>query len=458
MSDAIEQLEARFGVETKRMKQDFESYLTNERISLTFENYALYLADRAQVPERELKNVLEVLEQIASEPELTGRPDFPFLVDLVARTAIKHGYSDVLNILENRLQNVLASSPRTMPRLARYYGESIVGDHFISEHKLETALEKFRRYLDLSVNAADYQRLLPLQLLVEAMFDDEGARERIGAIKLYVFDLAPAQQASFIAEAVRYSNPAYRDVPSTARNKRIAIAAGILVVNEAQFYVDMLKDNAVQAALTQVANYEANLENTGIATALTAFRRVVLSGISAGEDTQLQKSTRLLVSGEINLWLENPVIIEALRSQNRTTGGYADQQINALESKWQDEFASGQYDLIADVLDRPVSRYLKRVKRNGLGAYHEILLMDGVGLLAGASDVNDDYWQGEESKWLETYRGDKGALHISDLNFDESTLAWEIEVSLPVLDPETLKPLGAITIGLDPSALVETSF
>ena len=84
--------------------------------------------------------------------------------------------------------------------------------------------------------------------------------------------------------------------------------------------------------------------------------------------------------------------------------------------------------------------------------------MDGVGLLAGASDVNDDYWQGEESKWLETYRADKDALHISDLNFDESTLAWEIEVSLPVLDPETLKPLGAITIGLDPSALVETSF
>ena len=154
----------------------------------------------------------------------------------------------------------------------------------------------------------------------------------------------------------------------------------------------------------------------------------------------------------------NPVIIEALRSQNRTTGGYTEQQIKALESKWQDELVSGQYDLIADVLDRPVSRYLKRVKRNGLGAYHEILLMDGVGLLAGVSDANDDYWQGEESKWLETYRGDKGALHIGDLNFDESTLAWEIEVSLPVLDPETLKPLGAITIGLDPSALVETSF
>ena len=123
-------------------------------------------------------------------------------------------------------------------------------------------------------------------MLVEKKLDDERARERVEAIQLYVLDLAPAQQASFIAETVRYSNPDYRDVPATARNKRIAIAAGTMVVNEAQFYADMLKDNAVQAALTQLASYEANLEKTGIATALTAFRRVVLSGISSGEDTQ----------------------------------------------------------------------------------------------------------------------------------------------------------------------------
>jgi prepilin-type N-terminal cleavage/methylation domain-containing protein len=205
-------------------------------------------------------------------------------------------------------------------------------------------------------------------------------------------------------------------------------------------------------------NYDdPNLANMGIATALTAFRRVVLSSISSGEDPKLQKSVRQLVSSEINLWLTNPVIIEALRSKNRTTGRYTEQQIKALESKWQDEFVSGQYDLIAEVLDRPVSRYLKRVKLNGLGMYHEILLMDGVGLLAGVSETNDDYWQGDESKWLETYRGDKGTLHVGELNFDESTMEWEIEVSLPVFDPEKQKPLGAITIGLDPSALVEIS-
>jgi hypothetical protein len=166
---------------------------------------------------------------------------------------------------------------------------------------------------------------------------------------------------------------------------------------------------------------------------------------------------RQLINGEVNPWLTNPIIVETLRAQNRTTGGYSEKEIMVLESIWQDEFASDQYDLIAEVLDRPVSRYLKRVKLNGLGTYHEIHLMDGVGLLTGASDANEDYWQGDEPKWLETYRIGKDALHIGKLKYDSSALAWEIQVSLPIVDPETQEPLGAITIGLDPSALVESS-
>ena len=223
-NDATKQLEVRFGDETKRLEQEFESFLADERTYLTFANYALYLADRAQVPERELKNVLAVLEQIATKPDLISRPDFPFLVDLVVRTAIKHGYADTLQILEDRLQDVLVSSPRTMPRLARHYGESIVGDYFISEQGQKTAVEKFRRYLDLSVNAPEHGRLLPLQLMVENRLGDERARERIKAIQLYVLDLEPTEQASFIAETVRYSNPDFRDVPATGRNRRITSA------------------------------------------------------------------------------------------------------------------------------------------------------------------------------------------------------------------------------------------
>jgi hypothetical protein len=456
-SEAIEQLDTRFADQTARLEQNFESFLDDERTYLTFANYALYLADRSQVPERELTNTLAVLDQIAGKPPLTSRPDFPFLVDLVVRTAIRHGYRDTLTALEDRLQTVLAASPRTMPRLARFYAESVVGDRFTSERKLQIARDKFQNYLDLSHSAPDFVNLLPLQLMVEKTLHDEGAAERIEAIQLYVLDLTPAQKASFIAETVRYSNPDFRDVPATARYRRIGAAAGRLVVNQAKFYADMLRDNAVQAAITQLANHEANMENTGIATALTAFRRVFAKGLASGENPKLRDAVRKLVSSEINTWLKGPVIAEAIRAQNLRTSAYSQEHIDDLESQWKDEFVSDQYDLIAKVLDRPVSRYLRRVKLNALGTYHEILLMDGVGLLAGASDANDDYWQGDEPKWVETYGVGKDALHISNLKFDESALAWEIQISLPIIDPDTDAPIGAVTIGLDPSALVDTS-
>lgn len=456
-SVAVEQLEVRFTDQSKQLQLQFESFLDKERSYLTFANYALYLSGRFHVPEKELETVLELLGDIVKYPSLTSRPDFPFLVDLLVHTAVKHGYAGTLNRLEDSLPQILAASSRTMPRLVRYYGESIVGDRFTSERKLQTAVEKFQRYLDLSQSGPDFEQLLPLQFMVERKLSGKGSAERLEAIQLYVLDLTPAQQAAFIAETVRYSNPDFRDVPTTARNRRIATAAGVMVVDESQFYATMLKDDAVQAALTQVVHQEANIENMEVATALTAFRRVFVREISSGEDPKLQRVVRKLVTTEINPWLDNPLIIEALRIQNRKTQAYSPEQIRELERRWQDEFVSNQYKLIAELMDQPGSRYLRRVKLNGLGMYHEIQLMDAVGLLAGASDPNNDYWQGEEPKWLETFRVGKDAMHIGKLKFDESALAWEIQISLPVVDPDTGTPIGAVTIGLDPSALVDTA-
>jgi len=456
-SVAVEQLEVRFTDQSKQLQLQFESFLDKERSYLTFANYALYLSGRFHVPEKELETVLELLGDIVKYPSLTSRPDFPFLVDLLVHTAVKHGYAGTLNRLEDSLPQILAASSRTMPRLVRYYGESIVGDRFTSERKLQTAVEKFQRYLDLSQSGPDFEQLLPLQFMVERKLSGKGSAERLEAIQLYVLDLTPAQQAAFIAETVRYSNPDFRDVPTTARNRRIAAAAGVMVVDESQFYATVLKDDAVQAALTQVVHQEANIENMEVATALTAFRRVFVRGISSGEDPKLQRVVRKLVTTEINPWLDNQLIIEALRIQNRKTQAYSPEQIRELERRWQDEFVSNQYKLIAELMDQPCSRYLRRVKLNGLGMYHEIQLMDAVGLLAGASDPNNDYWQGEEPKWLETYRVGKDAMHIGKLKFDESALAWEIQISLPVVDPDTGTPIGAVTIGLDPSALVDTA-
>jgi hypothetical protein len=56
-----------------------------------------------------------------------------------------------------------------------------------------------------------------------------------------------------------------------------------------------------------------------------------------------------------------------------------------------------------------------------------------------------------------TFQCGKDALHIGGLKFGNSALTWVILISLPVVDLVTNRPVGAVTIGLDPSAPVDTS-
>ena len=78
-----------------------------------------------------------------------------------------------------------------------------------------------------------------------------------------------------------------------------------------------------------------------------------------------------------------------------------------------------------------------------------VFVMDGKGLNVGQSDVTSDYWQGDEAKWQDTYSNGKGAVHISELEEDESTQTLQSQVSVTVVDPESGKAIGAVTFGVN---------
>jgi len=49
--------------------------------------------------------------------------------------------------------------------------------------------------------------------------------------------------------------------------------------------------------------------------------------------------------------------------------------------------------------------------------------------------------------FIESYKGGKGGIHISDVLFDKSSQAYIVQVSVPVVDGN--KVIGAITIGIE---------
>ena len=80
--------------------------------------------------------------------------------------------------------------------------------------------------------------------------------------------------------------------------------------------------------------------------------------------------------------------------------------------------------------------------------------MDALGLNVAASAATSDYWQGDEAKWQETFGNGSGEIHISEVEFDDSTGSYQSQVSLPIRDPDTNELIGAITFGVNVQSLL----
>ncbi len=165
-----------------------------------------------------------------------------------------------------------------------------------------------------------------------------------------------------------------------------------------------------------------------------------------------EAALRNIVDTKIMPWLNNPVVISAIKAQNAKNAGLTQAQIDKLDKQWRAETKSGDKPLIGSVMSNALSAYLKKVKVDGKGLYTEIFVTDDKGLNVGQSDVTSDYWQGDEAKWQKTYPAGPGAVFIDKVEKDESTQRFQSQVSVAISDPDTKKAIGAITVGIDMEA------
>ena len=151
--------------------------------------------------------------------------------------------------------------------------------------------------------------------------------------------------------------------------------------------------------------------------------------------------------GELQLWITDPVMIYAIKEQNVRHEGLTDRKIQRLDRRWITEDGAGP--MIWDLLDRQASVLLRDRRERSGGVITEIIVMDAYGLNVAISDPTSDYFQGDEAKYLETFLIGPGAVHVSEIAFDESTQKIQTQVSMTVVDPENGEPIGAVTFGVD---------
>ena len=60
----------------------------------------------------------------------------------------------------------------------------------------------------------------------------------------------------------------------------------------------------------------------------------------------------------------------------------------------------------------------------------------------------------DESKWQKSYLKGAAALFVDNVELDDSSQRFQVQVSVPVVDPATGKAIGAVTFGIDAEGLL----
>jgi len=185
--------------------------------------------------------------------------------------------------------------------------------------------------------------------------------------------------------------------------------------------------------------------------AVVAIATLLSATVAPQAQDEFTAPLTALATGEIAAFASDPVLIEAINAQNAMSSSYDQAKIDALDTQWRAEVGTASTPLIDATLSNAASQYLVGVQEESLGKYTEIFAMDAKGLNVAQSTLTSDYWQGDEDKFTASYGAN--AVHIGEIEQDESTQAFQSQVSVPITDPATGELIGAITVGVDVSML-----
>ncbi|MBU0649525.1 PDC sensor domain-containing protein [Patescibacteria group bacterium] len=148
-------------------------------------------------------------------------------------------------------------------------------------------------------------------------------------------------------------------------------------------------------------------------------------------------------------WAKNPIVVNAVKEANIEATRSQDEIIR-LDEKWRQIEEVDEW--IESYLTNGCADYLKEVqnkKEHGATVYAEIFVMDKQGCIVAETDKTSDFWQGDEDKFIKSFANGKGDIFIDEASYDESTGIYSVQVSVPVLDADSGRAIGAMTVGID---------
>lgn len=138
----------------------------------------------------------------------------------------------------------------------------------------------------------------------------------------------------------------------------------------------------------------------------------------------------------------DPVLVDVVSEANAHAGTL--EEIKAMDEKWQAH--AGIADYMREMMESKAASYLRSIQKTA-PYYSEIFLMNRLGANVAMTDKTSDYWQGDEAKFIKSFADGKGALFIDEVEFDKSSQAYLVQISVPIRSGENV--IGAITFGIN---------
>lgn len=142
----------------------------------------------------------------------------------------------------------------------------------------------------------------------------------------------------------------------------------------------------------------------------------------------------------------SPNLVEELRKANSRYEGRDQAEIDAeialLDQAWKDEDASVE-PIVAEIFASPASDEMKTFM-SVFPDEVEVFLTDIQGLNIGMSDRTGDYLQADEDWWMNAYNNGTGGISVSEVEYDDSSNVYAMNIGVPVRDPDSGTVVGIL--------------
>ncbi|MDM8567871.1 PDC sensor domain-containing protein [Candidatus Halobeggiatoa sp. HSG11] len=176
----------------------------------------------------------------------------------------------------------------------------------------------------------------------------------------------------------------------------------------------------------------------------TAIVFLFLSNTVVVEQKQIsQEHLQMILTDKIKRTAKlgtHPLLIKAVKEQNAKNVSL--DNIKKIDQEWT---STNDLTPFKESLQTSLEgKFLKRKITNNESIYNEAFLTDNQGANVAAYPATSDYWQGDETKWSESFN--TGKVYIGPVEFDESTNTNAVQISVPVIDEG--KTIGVLVFGV----------